>query len=410
MEKQIENYVELTIRKGVNIQKGQILVINSPVETYDFTRKLVEKAYEFGASEVVVHWSDEVCGKYRYLYGAEEIFDIFPNWQKESLDYYVKKGAAFLSVYASDPDILKEVDKDKVARAEKCKSLALKEFYENLMGNSNQWSVVSVPTKAWAMRVFPELREEFAIAEMWKLILKIVRADKENPILEWEKHLAILKGRMDYLNNKNFKKLIYKNSLGTNLEIGLPEGHKWISGGEKSKSGIDFIANIPIEEIFTMPHREKVNGTLVSSKPFIYGGSTIIHFTLRFVEGKVVEYSAQTGEEILGKLLDMDEGARYLGEVALVEYNSPISKSEKVFYNNLYDENASCHLALGGAYPTCISGSENQSEEELKNRGMNNSLIHEDFMIGTADMEIIGVDSEGIETLIMKDGNFAFTI
>ncbi|MDY2800162.1 MAG: aminopeptidase [Fusobacterium mortiferum] len=410
MEKQIENYVELTIRKGVNIQKGQILVINSPVETYDFTRKLVEKAYEFGASEVVVHWSDEVCGKYRYLYGVEEIFDIFPNWQKESLDYYVKKGAAFLSVYASDPDILKEVDKDKVARAEKCKSLALKEFYENLMGNSNQWSVVSVPTKAWAMRVFPELREEFAIAEMWKLILKIVRADKENPILEWEKHLAILKGRMDYLNNKNFKKLIYKNSLGTNLEIGLPEGHKWISGGEKSKSGIDFIANIPTEEIFTMPHREKVNGTLVSSKPFIYGGSTIIHFTLRFVEGKVVEYSAQTGEEILGKLLDMDEGARYLGEVALVEYNSPISKSEKVFYNNLYDENASCHLALGGAYPTCISGSENQSEEELKNRGMNNSLIHEDFMIGTADMEIIGVDSEGIETLIMKDGNFAFTI
>lgn len=410
MEKQIENYVELTIRKGVNIQKGQILVINSPVETYDFTRKLVEKAYEFGASEVVVHWSDEVCGKYRYLYGAEEIFDIFPNWQKESLDYYVKKGAAFLSVYASDPDILKEVDKDKVARAKKCKSLALKEFYENLMGNSNQWSVVSVPTKAWAMRVFPELREEFAIAEMWKLILKIVRADKENPILEWEKHLAILKGRMDYLNNKNFKKLIYKNSLGTNLEIGLPEGHKWISGGEKSKSGIDFIANIPTEEIFTMPHREKVNGTLVSSKPFIYGGSTIIHFTLRFVEGKVVEYSAQTGEEILGKLLDMDEGARYLGEVALVEYNSPISKSEKVFYNNLYDENASCHLALGGAYPTCISGSENQSEEELKNRGMNNSLTHEDFMIGTADMEIIGVDSEGNETLIMKDGNFAFTI
>lgn len=410
MEKQIENYVELTIRKGVNIQKGQILVINSPVETYDFTRKLVEKAYEFGASEVVVHWSDEVCGKYRYLYGAEEIFDIFPNWQKESLDYYVKKGASFLSVYASDPDILKEVDKSRVARYQKVRSLAMKEYYDELMGNSNQWCVVSVPTKAWAMRVFPELREEFAIAEMWKLILKIVRADKENPILEWEKHLAMLKGRMDYLNNKNFKKLIYKNSLGTNLEIELPEGHKWISGGEKSKSGVEFVANIPTEEIFTMPHRDRVNGTVVSSKPLIYGGSVINHFSLTFKDGKVVEYSAQTGEEILGKFLDMDEGARYLGEVALVEYDSPISKSEKVFYNTLFDENASCHLALGGAYPTCISGSENQSEEELKNRGMNNSLTHEDFMIGTADMEIIGVDSEGNETLIMKDGNFAFTI
>lgn len=410
MEKQIEKYVELTIKKGINIQKGQILVINSPVETYDFTRKLVEKAYELGASEVVIHWSDEVCGKYRYLYGAEEIFDIFPEWQKESVEYYRKKGAAFLSVYASDPDILKEVDKGRVARYQKVRSIAMKEHYEELMGNSSQWCVVSVPTKAWAMRVFPELKEEFAIAEMWKLILNIVRADRENPILEWEKHLDMLKGRMDFLNNKRFKKLIYKNSLGTNLEIELPEGHKWISGGEKSKAGVEFVANIPTEEIFTMPHRDRVNGVVVSSKPLIYGGSVINHFSLTFKDGKVVEYSAQTGEEILGKLLDMDDGARYLGEVALVEYNSPISKSGKVFYNNLYDENASCHLALGGAYPVCIEGSEGQSEEELKARGVNNSLIHEDFMIGTSDMEIIGVDSEGNETLIMKDGNFAFTI
>lgn len=278
------------------------------------------------------------------------------------------------------------------------------------MGNSNQWCVISVPTKAWARRVFPELKEEFAIAEMWKLILKIVRADRENPILEWEKHLSMLKARMDYLNSKKFIKLIYRNSLGTNLEIELPEGHKWISGGEKSKSGVEFVANIPTEEIFTMPHRDGVNGVVVSSKPLIYGGSTINHFTLTFKDGKVVEYSAKVGEEILGKLLDIDENSRYLGEVALVEYDSPISKSEKVFYNTLYDENASCHLALGGAYPVCLENSENQSEEELKARGMNNSLIHEDFMIGTEDMEIVGVDLEGNETLVMKDGNFAFTI
>lgn len=410
MERQIEKYVELIITKGINIQKGQILVISSPVETYDFTRKLVEKAYQLGASEVVIHWSDEVCGKYRYTYGADEIFDIFPEWQKESMEYYRKKGAAFLSVYAADPDILKEVDKTRVARFQKAKSLALKEYYENVMGNSNQWCVISVPTKAWARRVFPELKEEFAIAEMWKLILKIVRADRENPILEWEKHLSMLKARMDYLNSKKFIKLIYRNSLGTNLEIELPEGHKWISGGEKSKSGVEFVANIPTEEIFTMPHRDGVNGVVVSSKPLIYGGSTINHFTLTFKDGKVVEYSAKVGEEILGKLLDIDENSRYLGEVALVEYDSPISKSEKVFYNTLYDENASCHLALGGAYPVCLENSENQSEEELKARGMNNSLIHEDFMIGTEDMEIVGVDLEGNETLVMKDGNFAFTI
>lgn len=410
MERQIDKYVELVIQKGINIQKGQILVISSPVEVYDFTRKLVKQAYELGASEVVVHWNDEVVGKYKYVYGAEDIFDTFPEWQKESMEYYRKKGAAFLSVYATDPDILKEVDKTRVARFQKAKSLALKEYYENVMGNSNQWCVISVPTQAWAKRVFPELSIEVAISEMWKLILKIVRADKENPILEWENHLNTLKARMDYLNKKRFAKLIYRNSLGTNLEIGLPEGHKWISGGEKSKAGVEFVANIPTEEIFTMPHREKVNGVVVSSKPLIYGGSVIDKFTLTFKDGEVINYSAEIGEEILGKLLSMDENSKYLGEVALVEYDSPISKSERVFYNTLFDENASCHLAFGGAYPICLENSEGQSEEELKERGMNNSLTHEDFMIGTEDMEIVGIDSEGRETTIMKNGNFVFTL
>lgn len=410
MERQIDKYVELVIQKGINIQKGQILVISSPVEVYDFTRKLVKQAYELGANEVVVHWNDEVVGKYKYVYGAEDIFDTFPEWQKESMEYYRKKGAAFLSVYATDPDILKEVDKTRVARFQKAKSLALKEYYENVMGNSNQWCVISVPTQAWAKRVFPELSTEVAISEMWKLILKIVRADKENPILEWENHLNTLKARMDYLNKKRFAKLIYRNSLGTNLEIGLPEGHKWISGGEKSKAGVEFVANIPTEEIFTMPHREKVNGVVVSSKPLIYGGSVIDKFTLTFKDGEVINYSAEVGEEILGKLLSMDENSKYLGEVALVEYDSPISKSERVFYNTLFDENASCHLAFGGAYPVCLENSEGQSEEELKERGMNNSLTHEDFMIGTEDMEIVGIDSEGRETTIMKNGNFVFTL
>lgn len=410
MERQIDKYVELVIQKGINIQKGQILVISSPVEVYDFTRKLVKQAYELGASEVAVHWNDEVVGKYKYVYGAEDIFDTFPEWQKESMEYYRKKGAAFLSVYATDPDILKEVDKTRVARFQKAKSLALKEYYENVMGNSNQWCVISVPTQAWAKRVFPELSTEVAISEMWKLILKIVRADKENPILEWENHLNTLKARMDYLNKKRFAKLIYRNSLGTNLEIGLPEGHKWISGGEKSKAGVEFVANIPTEEIFTMPHREKVNGVVMSSKPLIYGGSVIDKFTLTFKDGEVINYSAEVGEEILGKLLSMDENSKYLGEVALVEYDSPISKSERVFYNTLFDENASCHLAFGGAYPVCLENSEGQSEEELKERGMNNSLTHEDFMIGTEDMEIVGIDSEGRETIIMKNGNFVFTL
>lgn len=410
MEKAIEKYVELVIKKGINLQKGQILVINSPVETFEFTRELTAKAYEVGASEVVVNWFDEISLKYKYLYGEDKIFDIFPEWQKEFYEYYRKKGAAFLSIYSTDPDVLKEVDKNRVARYEKAKGIALKEYRDNIMENSNQWSVVSIPTKAWARRVFPELKEEFAINEMWKLILHIVRADKEDPILEWENHLNILKNRMDYLNSKKFEKLIYKNSLGTNLEIGLPEGHRWISGGENSKGGVYFVANIPTEEIFTMPHREKVNGVVVSTKPLIYGGSTIKDFTLKFVDGKIVEYSAKVGEEILGKLLNIDENSRYLGEVALVEFKSPISQSKKIFYNNLYDENASCHLALGAAYPVCLENSEGLGEEELLEKGMNISMIHEDFMIGSEDMEIIGVDKNGEETLLMKDGNFVFTI
>lgn len=410
MEKAIEKYVELVIKKGINLQKGQILVINSPVETFEFTRELTAKAYEVGASEVVVNWFDEISLKYKYLYGEDKIFDIFPEWQKEFYEYYRKKGAAFLSIYSTDPDVLKEVDKNRVARYEKAKGIALKEYRDNIMENSNQWSVVSIPTKAWVRRVFPELKEEFAINEMWKLILHIVRADKEDPILEWENHLNILKNRMDYLNSKKFEKLIYKNSLGTNLEIGLPEGHRWISGGENSKGGVYFVANIPTEEIFTMPHREKVNGVVVSTKPLIYGGSTIKDFTLKFVDGKIVEYSAKVGEEILGKLLNIDENSRYLGEVALVEFKSPISQSKKIFYNNLYDENASCHLALGAAYPVCLENSEGLGEEELLEKGMNISMIHEDFMIGSEDMEIIGVDKNGEETLLMKDGNFVFTI
>lgn len=408
MEKNIENYIELIIKKGINLQKNQILVINSPVETYDFTRKVVEKAYECGASEVVVHWNDEISVKYRYLYASDEVFDIFPEWQKESMEYYRKKGAAFLGFHANDPDNLKDVNKERVARAQKARSLALKEYYENIMRNSNQWCVIAAPTKAWAKKIFPELDEVKAADELWKLILKIVRADKNNALEEWNEHLENIKNRSDYLNSKKFRKLRYKNSLGTDLEIGLPENHIWLGGGENSLEGVYFVANIPTEEIFTLPNREEVNGVVVSSKPLIYGGSTIDKFKLRFEKGKVVEYSAEVGQDVLEKILNTDEGAKYLGEVALVEHKSPISQSNKVFFNTLYDENASCHLALGAAYPSCLTGIEGKTEDELKAMGMNDSLVHEDFMIGTSDMEIVGVDKDGNEVQIMKNGNFVF--
>ena len=409
MKDSIQKYIELIIKKGIAIQKGQILVIKAPVETYDFVRSLVAEGYKNGAKEVVVQWNEEVIEKYRYLYGAEEIFDEFPNWEKEFLEDYRKKGAAFLSVYVEDPELLKDVDKDRIGRYKKARGVALKEYYDNIMGNSNQWCVVSIPSVSWAKMIFPNISENKAMENMWKLLLNIMRADKEDPVLEWDNHLMNLKKNMDYLNNKKFKKLVYKNSLGTNLEIELPVGHKWLGGSEISKNNIEFIANMPTEEIFTLPYKYGVNGVVYNSKPLVFGGSIIDGFKLVFKDGKVVEYSAKKGQDILEKMLDIDENSKYLGEVALVPYNSPISLSGKIFYNTLYDENASCHLAIGSAYPVCIENGDSLSEIELEEKGVNISNNHVDFMIGTKDLIVIGIEENGKEVTIIKDGNFAFT-
>ena len=322
---------------------------------------------------------------------------------------YMRKGAAFLSIYASDPELLKDVEQSKIAKYQRARSRALKEYYDRIMNNYNQWCIVSVPTDAWAEKIFPKLPREESKKKLWELIFSIVRADKTDPVKEWENHLNSLKKNMNYLNKKKFKKLIYKNSLGTNLEIGLPEGHIWTAGGETSKEGVYFVANMPTEEIFTLPKKDEVNGIVYSSKPFSYSGNLIENFSLTFKEGKVVDFSAEKGKEILEKLLKSDEGSSYLGEVALVPYDSPISNSNTIFYNTLFDENASCHLALGQAYPVCLENGSEMNESQLKEKGVNISMVHEDFMVGTSDLEIVGVDQFGNETIIMKNGNFAFT-
>lgn len=406
MEEKIEKYIELIIKIGLNIQKGQILVVSAPVETYDFTRKVVEKAYKCGAKDVVVNWVDEVTGKYRYLYANDELFDDYPKYQADILNENVNKGAAFLSIYATDPEILKDIDSEKIARFQKARSIALKSYYNKVMNNENQWCVVSIPTDAWSKKIYPNLEGEEAKEKLWEQIFSIVRADKKDPIKEWNIHLEKLKNIMNYLNNMNFKKLKYRNSLGTDLEIGLPKGHIWTAGGETSKDGVYFVANIPTEEVFTLPKKDEVNGIVYSSKPFCYGGNLIENFYLKFENGKVIELGAEKGEETLKKLLNSDEGATYLGEVALVPYDSPISNSNTIFYNTLFDENASCHLAFGQAYPVCLKVGDKMNEEELKKNGVNLSNIHEDFMIGTSDLEIVGITEDGKEIIIMQNGNF----
>ena len=404
----LEKYARLIVKTGINIQENQILVINSPVECAPFTRMLTEIAYKEGARDVVVNWKDELVSKIRYLHAPEAIFDEFPAWQKEFYMSYVRQGAAFVSIAASDPELLKDVDADRVARVQKASSIALKEYRERLMSNKNAWCVVSIPTDTWAKKVFPSLSQEEAVEKLWEAILKTVRVDTEDPVEAWEGHKKNLKRSMEFLNSKKFKLLHYKNAEGTDLKIELPEDHIWLGGSEYTPENVEFIANMPTEEVFTLPKKTGVNGIVVSSKPLNYNGNLIEDFSITFKDGKIVGFNAKKGNEILKRLIETDEGSHYLGEVALVPYDSPISNANILFFNTLFDENASCHLAIGKAYPVCIKNGENMTKEELDRNGVNDSLVHEDFMIGTADLEIIGITSTGAEIPIFKNGNFAF--
>ena len=407
-ENLLKKYAKLAIYQGVNVQKNQTLVISSPIECAKFTRMLVEEAYIKGAKEVVVQWNDELTGKLKYKYSPMEVFETVPEWVKESRLSYAKEGACFLSISASDPELLKDVDPKKVATFRKASSIASREFSSRLMSNENAWSIVSIPTVGWAKKVFPNVSEDEAVEKLWAAIFKIVRVDSQDPVKAWEEHKNTLKKNMDFLNSKRFKSLHYTNSLGTDLIIQLPEKHLWAGGAEFTQDGTEFIANMPTEEIFSMPKKTGVNGKVVSSMPLNYGGNLINNFSLTFKDGKVVDFSAEEGYETLKNLLDTDEGAKYLGEVALVPYNSPISNSNIIFFNTLYDENASCHLAFGKAYSLCIKDGEKMSEEELLKEGANDSLTHVDFMIGTKDLQITGTTYDNEKFDIFVNGNWAF--
>lgn len=403
----ITKYVDLALNIGINLQKEQILVIMSPVETAPFTRLLVEKAYELGASEVIVHWSDDFCKKMTFTYGKKEIFEEMPAWQVESLMYYANKGAAFLSIAANDPELLAGIDSEKIGAYQKTRGQALKPYYDKIMVNELQWNIISVPTLAWAKKVFPNANDNEAIDLLWNAILKSTKADSENPIETWKNHLSILKEKMDYLNNKQFEKVVITNSLGTNLTVKLPKNHIWASGKDITQSGIEFVANIPTEEVFSMPHKYGVDGIVYASKPLNYGGTLIEDFSITFKDGKIVDFSAKSGYEALENLVSIDEGAKYLGEIALVPFDSPISNLGILFYNTLFDENASCHLAIGQAYSSCIQGGDKLSSEEMEKVGMNDSLTHVDFMFGTSDLSIVGYEENGNCENIFINGNWA---
>ncbi|HWR05946.1 aminopeptidase [Sporomusa sp.] len=403
----LNKYAQLVVKTGVNIQKGQTLVINSPIECAPFARAITEVAYQAGAREVVLNWKDELSSKIRFLQAPEEIFDEFPDWQKEFYLSYVRQGAAFVSIAASDPELLKDVNPDRVVRVQKASNTALKEYRERMMSNKNAWCIVSIPTNSWAKKVFPEVSEAQAVEKLWEAILKAVRVDTDDPVAAWKEHSKALKKNMKRLNDLKIKVLHYKSSLGTDLQIELPDGHIWLGGPEHTAGGIEFVANMPTEEVFTLPKKTGVNGIVVSSKPLNYNGTVIDKFSITFKDGRIVDCKADKGYEVLKKLVETDEGSHYLGEVALVPYDSPISNSNILFYNTLFDENASCHLAIGKAYPICIEKGVDMNAGELEQAGVNDSIVHVDFMIGTADLEITGTTATGESLTVFKNGNFS---
>ena len=405
----LQKYAALVIRVGVNLQEDQPLVIHAPISCADFVHTLAEEAYAAGAYDVAVNWNDEEFAHIRFRQAKAERFREFPAWRKAFYDDHAERNAAFISIAASNPDIFSDVDPKRLTDASMAAGKALMDYRARLMSNKNTWCVVSVPTTAWARKVFPACSPEEAVEKLWAAILSATRiSETENPISAWHVHIERLQQRTAFLNAQAFTELHYRNGLGTDLRIALPEGHIWMGGAEHSAAGTLFAANIPTEEVYTMPMRTGVNGTVFASKPLHYNGNLIHGFSLTFRDGKVVGYDAEQGREHLKELLETDEGASYLGEVALVPHDSPISQSGILFYNTLFDENASCHLALGKAYPTCIENGENMTEDELRQHGVNHSLVHEDFMIGTADLTVIGRKRSGETVTIMEHGNFAF--
>jgi len=403
---QLMKYAELLVRAGGNVQKGQPVVINCSVDDAYFGRMVQDYAYDAGASEVIMEWNDGQSTRAKYLRGGSELFDTFPQWAVDKLKYNNDRGTVYLRIESSDPDLLAGVDPDRIKRATKASRAATKEHSALLMSNALRWSICAVPSPAWAKKVFPDLPEAEAIDRLWGHILKGARADGTNPIADWETHKQNFTKRVNYLNEKAFKQLRITTGIGTDITLGLVKNHIWVGGGDMGKDGVPFFPNLPTEEIFTMPDRNQADGRVVASMPLSYQGSLIEGFEMTFKNGRVESYSAEKNQEALANIIEMDEGARRLGEVALVANSSPIGQMNTLFYNTLFDENAAAHLALGKAYPNNMAGGSDMSVEDRTAAGCNDSLLHVDFMFGTADMRVVGIAEDGSETVFLDNGEF----
>jgi aminopeptidase len=408
-ETALDTYAEMAVKSSLNIQPGQRLVILSPIESTKFVHALAKHAYRLGCRLIQVIYRDDQMRLLRHQFAPRDSFEEFPNWHRVALEDALDSGDAIISVTTRNPDLLKNQDPELVALEEKTTYAGLARAYELLGKNTVNWLVVGPPIPSWADEVFPNLPKKERMPRLWQEIFKVSRVYEEEPIKAWETHIDHLEARRAYLNAKKFGSLHFK-SPHTDLHIGLPDGHIWYGGSAISANGIRFVPNMPTEEVFTLPHRERVNGVVHSTKAFTFAGNLIDDFELVFRDGCVVDCKAAKGERMLRKIIETDEGSSRLGEVALVPNSSPISQAGFRFKSTLYDENAASHLALGRAYRFTLENGKGMDEIAFKTAGGNYSLLHEDFMIGDSDTDLDGITQDGERESLMGSGEWAFEI
>jgi aminopeptidase len=407
-DRTLDTYADLLLRVGVNLQQGQPLVIGTPgmglIDVADFIRRLASRAWDLGAGDVQVLWGDDTITRLRLQHASEELLGTVPPWDVQRIESFSSNGAAFLIPMAPNPTALEGVDPERLAIVQRASAAALRHFSERMGQGKVAWTGAALATPAWARHVFPELDESAGMSALWDYLIHVMRLDTPDPVVAWKQHLARLNERATYLNTAHFKALHY-HGPGTDLTIELPELHRWISGGMTSERGVFFVANMPTEEVFTTPRRDGVNGVVRSTKPLSVGGMLIENFGFTFANGRIVDFTAEKGYEVLKTIVETDEGSHYLGEVSLVPHGSPCD-IERPLYNTLFDENAACHLAIGRCIEVSVVGGEDMGPDELAAAGANISNTHIDFMVGSGELDIEGETASGERVPLLNAGSW----
>ena len=407
MEQKLRDYARLLAKRGINVQKGDEVWVEASLDQPEFVRMTVEELYKAGAAYVEVHWSDDLTTKIRYKKEKLSQLSKIRSYQLARWKYRAKKLPSTLYIMAEDPNVFNGVNHDKLRKARMKTYPKIKPFRDSMDGKY-KWCIAAVPNVNWAKMVFPGEADDVAVAKLWDAILSTSRVDGNDPVKNWEEHNKNLQEKRKQLESFNLVELQYRSSNGTDFKVGLDEYRVWGGGCDVVLGKGDFNPNIPSEEVFTSPVAGKAEGLLVASKPLSYNGALIEDFSIRFKDGKVCEVKARTNQKLLEQMVSMDEGASMLGECALIAYDSPIRKTNLLFYNTLFDENAACHFALGAGFPDCIKGGLEMTHDQLVEHKMNDSMIHVDFMVGTADLDVVGITKDGKKVQIFKDGNWAF--